>query len=145
MHKSVLPWMLALAAMAAAPMASAAAPIDCQLRFTLAGWSAFYKTAAGEGTVSCDNGQSLPVKISAKGGGITFGKTRIDDGRGEFSEVYNIRDVIGGYATAEAHAGAGKSVKAQVVTKGAISLALTGKGHGWDLGVAFGSFVISER
>ncbi|MEZ0470813.1 hypothetical protein [Luteimonas salinilitoris] len=134
---------LVLAA-ASAPVA-AAGPLECRLNFSMSGWSAFYKTADGTGTVTCNNGQSLPVRISARGGGITFGKTRIDNGTGNFSGVNNIRDVIGGYATAEAHAGAGKSAKAQVVTKGSISLALAGTGEGWDLGVAFGSFVISER
>lgn len=132
-------------AMLALPVAHAAGPLRCELEFSMAGWSAFYKTSSGEGVVTCDNGQRLPVAISSKGGGFTFGKTRIDDGTGVFSEVYDIRDVLGGYATAEAHAGAGNAVKAQVVTKGPISLALTGKGKGWDVGVAFGSFIISER
>ena len=144
MRKSMV-WILALAAMTVAPVAFAAKPLECKLHFSMSGWSAFYKTSSGEGTVTCDNGKRLPVRISTKGGGLTFGKTRVEDGVGVFSEVYDIRDVIGGYATAEAHAGAGKSVKAQVVTKGPISLALTGKGQGWDLGVAFGSFVITER
>lgn len=125
--------------------AHAQGPIDCRLTYTMAGWSVFYKTASGEGTVSCSNGERLPVRISAKGGGLTFGKSRIDDGVGEFSGVYNIRDVLGGYASAEAHAGAGRSTKAEVVTKGSVSLALVGKGSGWDLGVSFGSFVITAR
>jgi len=30
------------------------------------------------------------------------------------------------------------------VTKGPISLALSGKGRGWDVGVAFGNFIISR-
>lgn len=128
-----------------APGARAAGPIDCHLSFSMSGWSLFYKTMSGEGTVSCDNGQRLPVRIRTKGGGLTFGKSRISNGVGEFSGVRDIRDVVGGYAAAEAHAGAGRSAKAQVVTKGPISLALSGKGEGWDLGVAFGSFVISAR
>ena len=45
----------------------------------------------------------------------------------------------------KAHAGAGKSAHAQVVTKGDISLALSGKGEGWDVGIAFGNFIISAR
>ena len=65
-----------------ASVALPAAAADCQLRFNLAGWSAFYKTGSGSGTVTCDNGQSMAVKIRTKGGGITFGKTRIADGRG---------------------------------------------------------------
>lgn len=132
-------------AVAFAGPAHAGGPLDCQLRFSMSGWSVFYKTAEGEGVVSCSNGARLPVRISSRGGGITFGKSRIENGRGEFSGIYDIRDVLGGYAAAEAHAGAGKSTKAQVVTKGSVSLALTGTGEGWDIGVSIGSFVLRER
>lgn len=145
---SPIPWLLwlALAASALMPtLAHANGPLDCELRFKMQGWSVFYKTAEGEGTVTCSNGERLPVRIVSRGGGITFGKSRIDNGRGEFSGIYNIRDVLGGYAAAEAHAGAGKSSKAQVVTKGSVSLALTGTGSGWDIGVSVGNFVLSER
>ena len=145
---SVMPWLLGLALLvgAMAPsLARADGPLDCQLRFSMQGWSVFYKTAEGEGTVTCSNGDKLPVRIASRGGGITFGKSRIDNGRGEFSGIYNIRDVLGGYAAAEAHAGAGKSSKAQVVTKGSVSLALTGTGSGWDIGVSIGNFVLTER
>ncbi len=136
---------LMAAAIGFAAPAYAAGPLDCTLRFSMEGWSAFYTTAEGEGTVSCSNGARLQVRISSRGGGITFGKSRIDNGRGEFSGIYDIRDVLGGYAAAEAHAGAGRSTKAQVVTKGSVSLALTGTGSGWDIGVSIGSFVLSER
>ena len=136
-----------LAAMlaAVAPTARAAGPVDCKLHFNMSGWSAFYKTLSGSGTVSCDNGQRLAVSIRSTGGGLTFGKSRIENGVGEFSGVSSIREVLGTYASAEAHAGAVKSAHAQVVTKGDISLALSGKGEGWDLGVAFGNFIISAR
>ena len=122
--------------------ALAGGPVTCTLSFNLSGWSIFYKTASGDGTVSCDNGQSMPVHIRAKGGGLTVGKSQIEDGHGEFSGVYNINDVLGTYASSEAHAGASKSTKAMAMTKGSVSLALAGKGKGWDLGVAFGKFVI---
>jgi hypothetical protein len=104
----------------------------------------FYKTASGSGTISCDNGQTMSVKIRAKGGGLTFGKQHIDDGRGRFTSVRGIDELLGTYAQGGAHAGAGKSVGAQVITKGDISLALAGKGEGIDLGVDFGKFVISR-
>lgn len=137
---------LALLAGAGLPAASAqAGEVDCKLSFEMSGWSVFYKTASGTGVVRCDNGQSLPVKVSTKGGGLTFGKSRIENGTGEFSGVRDIREVLGSYATAEAHAGAVKSSKAQVMTKGEVSLALAGTGRGWDLGVAFGKFVIEAR
>lgn len=119
-----------------------AAAVDCKLKFTMSGWSAFYKRADGTGTVTCNNGQSMAVKLSARGGGLTAGKSTIRDGTGEFSGVQNINDVLGNYASAEAHAGAVKSSKGQVVTKGEISLALAGTGDGWDLGIAFGKFSI---
>ena len=132
-----------LLAAASAP-AFAGGPITCKLAFNLAGWSIFYKTASGTGTVSCDNGESMPVRIRAKGGGLTVGKSRIEDGNGEFSGVYNINDVLGTYASSEAHVGASKSAKAMAMTKGSVSLALAGKGEGWDLGIAFGKFVIEH-
>ena len=141
------PWaaLFATTVLAVTSAPATAAPIDCEMRFSMSGWSAFYKRASGTGVVTCSNGASLKVKITAKGGGLSFGKSQIEDGIGKFSEVYAIEDVIGGYATAEAHAGAGKSAAARVVTKGPISLALSGKGRGWDIGVAFGSFHIEKR
>jgi hypothetical protein len=125
--------------------AQSAAAIDCEMDFSMSGWSAFYKTASGSGTIHCNNGQKLNVKIQTKGGGITFGKQRIDNGRGKFSEVNNISDLLGTYATGGAHAGAIKSSAASVVTKGDVSLALAGTGEGIDIGIDFGKFVISTR
>jgi hypothetical protein len=120
--------------------------ISCNLHYDMSGGGAFYKHSTGQGTITCSNGQKLAVKIESKGGGLTFGHSDIKDGTGKFSPVHDIHDLIGGYATAEANAGGGDNAsKAQVVTKGSISLALTGKGTGHTLGVSFGSFIISER
>ncbi len=116
----------------------------CHMTFSLAGWSVFYKTASGTGKVRCDNGQTMNVKLRAKGGGLTFGKTRVENGIGAFTGVSDINDVLGHYGTAEAHAGADKSASAQALTKGDVSLALSGKGKGWNLGVAFGAFIIER-
>ena len=143
MNKPVLLAAAAALLLAAAP--ASARDTDCKLSFDLSGWSVFYKTSSGTGVVTCDNGQRLAVRISTKGGGISFGKSRIENGTGEFSGVDDIRDVLGSYATAEAHAGAVKSSKAQVMTKGEVSLALAGTGKGWDIGFAFGKFVIEAR
>ena len=41
------------------------------MTFNLKGWSAFYKTAKGDGTITCSNGQKARVKIKATGGGRT--------------------------------------------------------------------------
>ncbi len=124
---------------------AAAGEVSCRLAFDMSGWSAFYKTASGTGRISCDNGQSLAVRIEARGGGLSVGKSEIRDGRGDFSAVRDIRDLLGTYVAAEAHAGAVKSSKAQAMTKGDVSLALAGTGKGWDLGVAFGAFTIEAR
>lgn len=141
----ILAGALLLAAAVVAPSAHAAGNIDCELRFNLSGWSIFYKTATGTGTITCDNGASIPVKINAKGGGLTVGKSTVSDGRGKFTGAYSVNDLIGTYGGAEVHAGASRSSNAQVVTKGDISLALAGTGRGWDLGVGFGKFVIERR
>ena len=111
----------------------------------MAGWSVFDKTASGTGTVTCSDGSRLAVKVSAKGGGLTVGKSKIRNGVGEFAMVENIRDVLGSYAAVEAHAGAQKAAHAQAMTNGKVSLALAGKGEGWDLGVAFTRFTIEAR
>ena len=136
---------LLLAGAAVAAPAHAAGNIDCQLRFNLSGWSIFYKTASGSGTISCDNGARIPVRISAKGGGLTVGKSTVHDGHGRFTGAYSVNDLFGTYGGAEVHAGASRSGNAQVVTKGNVSLALAGTGKGWDIGVGFGNFVISRR
>jgi hypothetical protein len=131
------------AALGGAVPAHATANVKCSLSFTMKGWSVFYKTASGSGTVKCSNGQSMAVKLSAKGGGLTVGKSSIEDGHGEFSAVDSISELLGSYVAAEAHAGAVKSAKAQVMTKGEVSVALSGTGRGWDLGIAFGKLTIS--
>ena len=117
---------------------------SCSMKFSMKGWSAFYKTASGTGVIKCNNGQTMNVKLSAKGGGLTVGKSTIEDGHGKFSAVNNMSELLGGYAAAEAHAGAVKSAKAQVMTKGEVSLALSGTGRGWDLGIAFGKLTITN-
>jgi hypothetical protein len=124
--------------------AAQAKEADCEMSFQLKGWSAFYKTAKGSGTVRCNNGQSMRVILTAKGGGLTFGKSNITDGKGEFSGIDNISEILGTYVASEAHAGAAKSAKASAMTKGDVNLALAGKGKGWDVGIAFGKFVISR-
>jgi hypothetical protein len=116
--------------------------VDCDMSFSLKGWSAFYKTAKGEGTITCSNGQSAKVRLKAKGGGISFGKSEILDGRGDFSAVFDIGELYGSYAQSEAHAGAGKEAGAQALTKGGVNLSLSGTGRGVSIGFAFGRFTI---
>lgn len=125
--------------------ARAAATTDCQMTYTLKSWSAFYKTAKGSGTITCSNGQKANVKISAKGGGLTAGKSEVRDGLGKFSEVSSINELFGTYISAGAAAGAVKSSEAQALTKGEVSLGLAGNGTGVELGVSFGKFTITRQ
>lgn len=121
------------------------AKVDCKMKFTMSGWSAFYKRSSGTGTVTCNNGQTANVKLEARGGGLTAGKSSIENGSGEFSHVKNIEEIFGSYVNSEAHAGAVKSSGAQAMTKGEVSLALAGTGRGWDLGISFGKFTIKRE
>jgi hypothetical protein len=138
---SILFAMLALLLLLAWP-ASAAATTTCRMNFDLRGWSLGLKEAAGTGTVTCDNGQIADVKITAKGAGLTAGRYAIRDGSGKFSEVSDIGEVFGRYAAADVSAGVHKEGAALAMTKGSVSLALAGKGTGFDLGVALEKFTI---
>jgi hypothetical protein len=135
--------LLAGAGLFAATPAQAAHEIGCKMTFSLSGWSAFYKTSSGSGSITCSNGQHMRVHLRSKGGGLSFGKSEIS-GIGKFSGIYDISEVLGTYGNAEAHAGASSSVRSTVMTKGNVSLALTGKGRGWNLGIDFGKFTISR-
>jgi hypothetical protein len=142
------PALAALVALLAASSGFAADPaatVKCEMTFSMKGWSAIYKRSSGKGTITCSNGQSASVKLEARGGGLTAGKSSIENGRGEFSAVKDISEIYGSYAAAEAHAGAVKSSGARAMTKGEVSLALSGTGRGWDLGIAFGKFNIKPQ
>lgn len=137
--------MLGATGFAALGTASAAQPdLDCKLTYSLTGWSAIYEHASGHGRVTCANGESMPVDISVHGGGLTAGKWRINDGKGSFTDVYKIGDVLGNYAQASANAGAVKSAGAGVLSKGTVSLALAGTGQGINIGISGAKFTISR-
>jgi hypothetical protein len=133
-----------LAALSAAS-AGAAGETKCVMKFSMKGWSVFYKTSTGEGTITCDNGETAAVTISLTGGGITFGKTEFKDAIGTFSPVSKLENILGSYGSAEAEAGAVKSRAAQALTKGEVSLAITGTGEGWNLGVSGSKFTIARK
>jgi len=121
---------------------AAGANLDCKMYFKTTSWSIIYKHMEGTGKVTCSNGTSMPVKIDAQGVGLTAGRSRVDHGVGTFTDVHAINDVLGSYAQGEANAGLVKSGSAQVLTKGTVSLALTGTGRGVDLGISVGKFTI---
>jgi hypothetical protein len=122
----------------------AADNLSCRLSFEMKGWSAIYKTATGTGTVTCSNGATMAVTLESRGIGLTAGKSSIDAGKGVISGVKNIDEILGSYAAADASAGAVKSAGATVLTKGEVSLALSGTGRGWDVGVSISDFTIKR-
>src|SRR5579863_957964 len=130
------------ASLVASSAASAQSLTTCRLDFALKGWSAVVSSAHGEGVITCDNGQHADVVIEAKGAGVTAGKYELRDGHGRFNQVGDIHEIFGAYASGSAGAGAVKDAEAAVMTKGPVSLSLTGKGSGWELGVAVERFVI---
>lgn len=118
--------------------------INCKMHFSTTSWSAIYKQMKGTGIVTCSNGAKMHVRISAESVGLTAGTSRINHGVGTFTDVHSIRQVLGSYAQGEANAGMMKSGSVQVLTKGTVSLALSGSGRGIDLGVSVGKFTISK-
>lgn len=133
----------ALALALPAPVARAASPdINCRMDYHLTGWSLVYKHTTGTGVVTCDNGATMNVRLSARAIGATVGKWKIDNGVGRFSDVHDIHEVLGNYAQANANAAVVKAAEAQVLTKGNVSLALAGGGEGIALGVDVGTLHI---
>lgn len=121
------------------------AEISCEMAFTMSGSAAIVFKAEGEGVVTCDNDQREAVSLEVTGGGLTFGQTSIDEGKGVFSHVADIAEVFGSYAQAEVSAGAVDAVGAQAMTKGDVSLAITIERRGWSFGVSGAKFSITHR
>jgi hypothetical protein len=126
------------------PASAAEAATKCHMTFNTTGWAAIYKKADGRGTVRCDNGQTADVLIHVRGGGLTAGKFSIENGKGEFTNVRGINEIFGEYASAAANAGVVKSGESAVMTKGEVSLAITGVGRGINLGVDLSKFEIER-
>lgn len=145
MNKST-PLLLAAVLLAATTSIAAAAERDlsCSLAFTSSEWSALYASAVGEGTVTCTDGSSMPVVIRARGLGITAGRWKITDGKGRFSHVARIDDVLGSYLAVSGDIGVSKAGTARALTKGKVSLVLAGKGEGFDVGIAVSKFRIGK-
>ena len=112
--------------------------------FQMSGWSAFYKQPMAAAR-HCSNGQSMKVKLRAKGGGLSVGKSTIEDGKGEFSSISGgIEELLGTYASAEAHAGAVNSAQANIMTKGEVSLPLAAPARAGTSASSFGKLSISR-
>ncbi len=118
-------------------------PVKCTMDFSLKSWSAFYKSAKGEGVISCSNGQKSAVKLRGHGGGITFGKYNLPDGIGTFTPVGKIQDLYGKYAEVGGEAGAGKAAMGHALSKDDITLNIKGKGTGGGFGFDFSGFSIT--
>lgn len=117
--------------------------ISCKMSYRLKGWSVAYKQYNGFGDVSCNNGQRARVILESKSLGLSIGVSEIE-GTGQFTELRDIKEVYGTFALLEGHAGAAKSAEGQVLTRGLVSLVLSGVGRGFDIGVTLGGLKISH-
>lgn len=130
----VLMYTVMFAGLQSAAAQAGQAPVKCQLTYRLSGWSAMYQHAAGSGHIACDNGQRASVLITIHGGGLTAGKFHVT-GKGDISDVNGMNDVFGNYVQTGAAGGVVRNGTAQVLTKGAASIALSGTGEGINLAV----------
>jgi len=116
----------------------------CDLKYTMKGWSAFYKHYKGSGVVTCPSGKSAKVKLDLKAGGFTFGASEIIEGKGKIRGITKVSDIYGGGFSLGGHAGFIKSVEGRWVPRGSRTVTLSGKGKGYDLGFSMGSLRISQ-
>lgn len=136
---------LAISVLLAALRASAAErELGCTLQSHSSDWSAVYQQGTRAGTVTCQDGSSMPVTIKARGVGLSAGKWRIDRGTGTFTRVHAIQDVLGRYATVSGNLGLVKTGDVEAASKGRVSLALAGHGEGVDVGVVVSEFHIEK-
>lgn len=133
---------LAVASTFAPPALAAGAETKCHMKFNTSGWAVIYKHINGTGRVTCDNGQVANVKIHIRGAGLTAGKYSIENGKGEFTKLKTVDEIFGTYVTAGANAGVVKSAEGLAMTKGEVSLAVSGTGRGFNLGVDVSGFEI---
>lgn len=119
--------------------------VRCTMDFELKSWSAFYKSGKGQGTITCSNGQKSKIKIRSQGGGITFGKFNIANGKGKFSPVHDIKELYGKYANVGGEGGAAKAAMAANLSKDDINLDIEGTGTGGGFGFDFSGFKISPQ
>lgn len=126
-----------------APATHTPGTVRCTMDFQLKSWSVFYKSGKGDGTITCSNKQKAKVEISSHGGGITFGKSNIANGKGTFSPVHNIEELYGKYARVGGEGAAVKAGMRATLSKDDITLDIKGTGTGGGFGFDFSGFRIS--
>lgn len=138
------PLIFALSIVTVSMPAEAQAMTSCTMTYQLSGWSFVYKQYDGVGHISCSNGERAQVGLASKSIGFTLGKSTIE-GTAVFSEVRDLNEIYGHYVALGGHAGMTKSFDGQLLTRGEISMILSGKGRGIDIGVTLGALSISPR
>lgn len=135
----------AVACIMASPIFRAAeGHLDCTLRFTARQWSPLRGAVTGTGMLMCTDGSAVPVIVDASGPGITAERWNITDGWGVFDHVTRMEDALGRYTAIEGDIGVSAAGTVQTLTKGKLSLGLSGKGKGFVAGIAIRNFSISR-
>lgn len=138
---TILAGFLSIAAVTA-PVQASGSYISCSMDYKLSGWSFVVRHYDGSGNVTCSNGQRAQVKLRSRGVGFTIGKSDLD-GTGYFSELKDISEIYGAFVALEGHVGVIRSGHGQVMTRGVVSLVISGTGRGFDIGVTLGGLDIS--
>lgn len=128
-----------------APKPDTKPSIKCDMNYNMKTWSVVYKEGHGAGKVTCNNGQTADVKLKIHGVGAAFGENKVKNGKGTFSDVYDIGDIYGSYANTAAGAGIVGTAGTQVMMKGKASLALANVGKGFDIDFSFGDFEVKPE
>ena len=124
------------------PLSSWAEAESCTIKYNLMGWSFLYKGYEGTGVVQCSNGQSAQVSLTLHGFGATFGVTEIENAKGRFTGVKNLKDIYGTYFSIDVHAGFARAADARTLFKGYIAGGGAGVGGGYGLGLTFSGLTI---
>ncbi|MDO8526565.1 MAG: hypothetical protein Q7T03_02635 [Deltaproteobacteria bacterium] len=77
--------------------ATPATPTECQIAFHIKVRAELLQSGKGEGNLTCDNGESLPVIVKTAGSWIVISKSKIAEGSGVFSRVSSIQQLFGLY------------------------------------------------
>ncbi|MDP2600725.1 MAG: hypothetical protein Q8P84_08360 [Deltaproteobacteria bacterium] len=71
--------------------------VECKITFKMKIHAELLETGKGTGTITCDNGQNVPVIVTSAGSWIAVHKSRWIEGEGTFSKVDALKKLFGGY------------------------------------------------
>lgn len=139
-------FLLAGLALAFAVPAGAQKMLSCEMQFSMKGWAVVVTSGRGEGTITCEGGEKIPVTLESKGIGLSAGQADIVEARGVFTGVSKVDDLFGSYASSTRVGGAGSEAGGVArVIKGDVALAIYAKGKGIGISTGIGKLTITRK